>query len=155
MNDNHDCELIHYGVKGMKWGIRKKREKSSDDRKIDSSLKVDKKDVHGSRYLELVYNKMLKIERKKLIADSKKITKKAPPGGYIDVYGRYSIKDMNGRWVTARHIVDDKGKVKMSFINGVYGYRWLAASKNDISKIDLNRFFKQVIPERIEYDVYD
>lgn len=47
--DEHDAELIHYGVKGMKWGVRKDREPSTR-RKV----KIDKFQSNADTYQQAI-----------------------------------------------------------------------------------------------------
>ena len=133
-------ELMHYGVLGMKWGVRKGRKK-------DNLLK---------RRLHKYKQRIADEERQALVADSKKITAKAAPGKHISVYGEYQQKQ--GQYVQlASHIVNDRGEVKLSYIHGKDGDRYIAAGKDYVDKnIKLNEYFTR-IPKvsEIEYDVYE
>lgn len=135
MNTN---ELYHHGVKGQKWGVRKE----------------DKKDGWIQRRRLKMKQRIADEERRALVADSKNVTAKAAPGKHIGVYGHYNQK-RGGYTYMAYHIVNDHGEVKLSYIRGKDGDRYIAAGKDYISKIDLNQFFSNTKGMNIEYDVYD
>lgn len=137
-----DQELTHYGVKGMKWGVRKKNRSYSPS-------------YHG--YPSWYKKRVAKKERQALIDDSKNIHRRAEPGKHLMVPGKYSQSSW-GRYYPAMHIVNDAGKVKFSYILGRDGARAIAAGKEYMSKVNLKQFFRGINPKTdidIEYDVYD
>lgn len=93
-------------------------------------------------------------ERRKLIEDASKVTAKADPGTTRMVSGKY-VSKRGGRAYVASHIVDEYGKVKLSYIRGAQGDHYIAAGKDYVDKhIDLKRYFKNTKNINIEYDVY-
>ena len=126
----HENELYHYGVKGMKWGIRKKAQE---------------------RYKKLRRRRLDK-ETRKLVEDSKTVNAKAESGKTKLVYGKYMQK-RNGYGYQAYHLVDDRGSVKLSYINGVEGRHFVAAGKKYIDKVNLKEYFYRT-DGVYDYDVY-
>lgn len=115
--------LYHYGIKGMKWGVRRKKTK-------------------------------LEKEKRALMNDAKSLTVKAKSGTHLLVTGQYMQK-RGGRAYMAHHLVDEFGKVKLSYINGVDGHRYLAAGKKYIKdNVNLNEYFRNAQDMNIEYNVY-
>lgn len=131
-------ELKHYGVKGMKWGVRKKRDGSNILQRIRQKTK----------------ERIADQERRALVKDARNVTYKAPSGKHAAVYGKYRQK-RGGYVYNAMHIVNDQGKVKLSYIRGMDGDRYIAAGRDYISKLDLKQFFRNTHDMHIEYDVYD
>lgn len=134
----NNSELYHYGVLGMRWGVRKNKNKARLFERARSRVK----------------QRRLDREKRELISDAKSVTAKAEPGKTRMVYGKYAQKRM-GRAYLASHIVDEYGDVKLSYIRGLYGDRYIAAGKECVSKIDLGRYFHKTKDLDIEYDVYD
>lgn len=123
-------ELYHHGVKGMKWGVRKKiQERNQKIRK----RRLDK-------------------ETQKLVADSKTVTAKAEPGKTRMVSGKYMQK-RNGVGYMAKHIVDEHGNVKLSYIDGVEGRHFVTTGKAYVNKMNLNQYFHKT-SGIYEYDIY-
>lgn len=82
-------ELTHYGVLGMRWGVRRSkaqlaRASSSRKRKIDDSHE-DHKKAHDSKSVRSMSNQELKDRNNRLQMEQqyKKLTKKANKGSAI------------------------------------------------------------------------
>lgn len=82
-------ELTHYGVLGMRWGVRRSkaqlaRASSSRKRKIDDSHE-DHKKAHDSKSVRSMSNQELKDRNNRLQMEQqyKKLTKKANKGSDI------------------------------------------------------------------------
>lgn len=131
-------EIYHHGIKGMKWGVRKNRKKTS----------------LYKRALDKSYQRVRDKEKAALIADSKNVIAKAPTGKHVMVPGKYH-KKRGGYDYMARHIVNDLGQVKMSYFRGTVGDITVAAGRDYVSKLDLRQFFRSTNNLNIEYDVYD
>lgn len=133
-----DERLMHYGVKGMKWGQH-----------IFGKVKDRQKRI---------VRRQLDKETERLVADSKHVQGKykAEPGRTKDVYGEYQKKFGpigSRRLHMARHIIDEYGDVKVSFFHGPNGYHFVAAGKEAVNKIDLKRHFIS-LEGTWDYDVY-
>ena len=111
---------------------------------------VIRKKIQNRR--EKLQRRTLDKETKKLVEDSKTVTAKAEPGKNRIVYGKHSQK-INGRTQIAAHIVAEYGSVKLSYINGAGGHHFVAAGKDVVNKIDLNRHFRS-LEGTWDYDVY-
>jgi len=100
-------ELYHHGVKGMKWGVRKKRPKSSDHNKnySDKQRKNDRA-FYGDRGEKRINKKLnegyglrgarhLEVERRDRRAKAKKAVKKgvAAVSSAMGTIGTYYIVD--------------------------------------------------------------
>ena len=57
--NNRDCELMHYGVKGMKWGVRKNR--------VSKSAQIKEA---RAKNIELTNRRQAEIEKRKKFYDS-------------------------------------------------------------------------------------
>ena len=133
-------ELYHHGVKGMKWGQH-----------IFGKVKGKIKERRNR-----TINKTRQREKEWLINDAKTVTAKAGKGTTLGVSGRSVYKKKYGRYTDPYHIVDDKGKVKLSYLFGEYGAVTIAAGKEYVDKhIQLDKHFRYVSKLNIEYDVYD
>lgn len=100
--------------------------------------------------------KLKEKEKEALIKDGKSIKKiKAAPGQTTSVYGKYRQR-RNGMLYIASHIVDEYGKVKLSYFSGKYGEYYVGAGKKYIDEhINLNDYFYNTKDINIEYDVYE
>lgn len=136
MSTESTC-LTHYGVKGMRWGIRKAYNNAFTKAKAKARQKEHDK---------------IKTQ---LVADSRSVTAKAPRGKHLSVTGRYG-QTRNGKAYVASHIVDDRGNVKMSYLRGKHGDVYIATAKSYIDKnLNLKEHFRTPPSSReIEYDVY-
>ena len=70
--DEHDAELIHYGVKGMKWGVRKDREPSARRK-----AKIDKFQSKADTYQQAIDKLNLDIPANALARYDQNQTRKA------------------------------------------------------------------------------
>jgi hypothetical protein len=98
----HSAELYHYGILGMKWGVRRYQNK-------DGSLTAAGKQRYGS----VGKRKLTKDERKEFTETAKKIrklTRSAAATDYNrDLYGKQIKK--NSKWLKKR--MDRDGKVNI------------------------------------------
>ena len=94
-------------------------------------------------------------EREALIKDAKSIKDKAAPGQTKMVMGKYRQRRF-GRLYFAHHIVDEYGKVKLSYLSGNHGEHYVAAGKEYVDKyINLKDHFYNTKNLNVEYDVYE
>jgi hypothetical protein len=122
-------ELYHYGVKGMKWGVRRSRNKNGSS--------------NSASPFERAKRRAISKEQAALIRDTANVNTKAPAGKHLLVPGKYAQR-RGGALYQSRHIVNDKGKVVLSYINGVYGDNCIASSRKYVEKnLNLNDYFKR------------
>lgn len=182
-NENSTSELVHYGVPGMKWGVRRDRAREKAEKYQSKSDKYLEKGMNR-RYLTDIGYTMRKNELMKARKYGKKAAKYNKKA---DKYQRNIDKDVAkekqelieaGKRVSAKaakgttqgvsnvvgkkkdtlayHIVDDLGNVKLSYAMGTHGAITIAAGKDYVDKhIDLTKHFRDISGLNIEYDVYD
>ena len=86
MNEEHrEQYLMHYGVLGMKWGIRKKRRSSEVSRSSGKKVKetsVVEKDQNGQETKRRMSNDELaeRVKRLRLEAEYARLVKETTPG---------------------------------------------------------------------------
>lgn len=90
-------------------------------------------------------------EGQALMTDADAVTAKAPAGRHMMVTSSHLMIGNQ----TAHHLVDDQGNVRMSYIRGLSGDRYLASGKDYIDKLDLKQYFIDTNDMNIEYDIYD
>lgn len=125
-------ELYHYGVKGMKWGVRKRL----NDR-------LERK--HKGRARKILTES----------AEKKNLVKTGPRGKitssrrHIDSYREPFSFGMNEQLI--QHIVDQNNRVVLSSI----GDRAIASGKKHVESLNLRDYYIDPSRLSIEYDVYD
>ena len=79
---NHSDELMHYGVLGMKWGVRRSERQLARARKKAESMHEDYKKAHGNKSIKSMSNQELKEANNRLQMESqyKSLTKKTNVG---------------------------------------------------------------------------
>lgn len=83
MKITYESELYHHGVKGMRWGVRKKSTKSSQARKkMSFKAHEDYRKAHKKKSIRRMSDKELADRNKRLSAEQqyKKLTKKSSKG---------------------------------------------------------------------------
>ena len=87
----HGEEFIqHFGVKGMKWGVRKNESSSAKDRRLKNKEIVLQKTLKGGGEVIVTKTPPLKVLQK-LGGVIPKL------GQYLDDYANFSIRDKNGK----------------------------------------------------------
>lgn len=182
-NEDSASELVHYGVPGMKWGVRRDRAREKANKYQAKSDKYLDKGMNRKYLTDIGYtmrkNELMKArkygkkaakynkkadkyqrnidkdvakEKQTLIEAANRVTAKASKGttqGVSNVVGKKKL-------TAAYHIVDDAGKVKLSYMMGEYGAVTIAAGKDYVDKhIDLTKHFRDISNLNIEYDIYD
>lgn len=134
--------LKHHGIKGQKWGVRRYQNK-------DGTLTAKGKKRNKISRFDFAKIKARSKEQLKLIRDTNNINIKAPSGKHVMVDGAYSQK-RGGFLHPSKHIVNDKGEVVLSYINGIYGDNCVARSKKYVeNNLNLKDYFKR--PMEVDY----
>lgn len=78
----YENELAHHGVKGMKWGVRKKSPRASGKRKREDDYHEDYKKVHDKKSVKYMSDQELRTRNNRLNAEKQyeSMTKKASKG---------------------------------------------------------------------------
>ena len=74
-----DDALAHYGVKGMKWGVRKSRAQRSRDRKRRAKEQSEKRQLRSEAKVERLKLKQKEVAQKKKLAEKKRELARAKP----------------------------------------------------------------------------
>lgn len=90
---NNDQSLAHYGVPGMKWGVRKARRPSSDDYKSTASLRKRKPSELSNEELKKVITRLQLEKQYKELSPSTISSGKKFATGLLKEVGREMVKD--------------------------------------------------------------
>lgn len=100
LNDDQVNEILsHYGVKGMRWGVRKKRSESRDRRPLTSARKKSVKSLSDKQLRSAIARMRLEREYKSLKQASKKLNagKKLIGGILTGVATKTAINYINAK----------------------------------------------------------
>lgn len=147
-------ELYHYGVLGMKWG---KHIFGKDDSSTGRKRSSNKKPSLYEKRMNQVYGKIRAKDRQWLIEDANRINLSAKPtydGKPHTITGKYS-SNYGSMTNPSTHVVNGKGKVKLSVMTGRGGPVAIAASRKYVEQNGLLKLLRNMNGVRIEYGVYD
>jgi hypothetical protein len=136
--DMKDDYIIHWGIKGQRWGRRRFQNE-------DGSLTAAGKKRYGNDV--------------GIASDRERTMPTGSTGGLYNKprLPKYAMVDgPPAKPKTLKNIVDEFGKVKMSYFRGKDGDRYIAAGKDYVEKhINIDDYFYKTKNLNIEYGVYN